>query len=371
MCSLPGGCRHQHCQSHSVFLSCRRMSPPTLPVSFCVSLFQEDVATNIASLILCFSIPGGCRHQHCQSHSVFLYSRRMSPPTLPVSFCVSLFQEDVATNIASLILCFSIPGGCRHQHCQSHSVFLSSRRMSPPTLPVSFCVSLFQEDVATNMASLILCFSIPGGCRHQHCQSHSVFLYSRRMSPPTLPVSFCVSLFQEDVATNIASLILCFSIPGGCRHQHCQSHSVFLYSRRMSPPTLPVSFCVSLLQEDVATNIASLILCFSIPGGCRHQHCQSHSVFLYSRRMSPPTLPVSFCVSLFQEDVATNIASLILCFSHIDTSLVFIKAFFKTISREWNLIDRQRLDKFMTVSISMVHWPAGLEICGILVANAT
>ncbi|KAK2174836.1 hypothetical protein NP493_772g02036 [Ridgeia piscesae] len=50
---------------------------------------------------------------------------------------------------------------------------------------------------------------------------------------------------------------------------------------------------------------------------------------------------------LVQEDLTSNIASLIQCFSNANTSMLFIKTFFRTISREWYGIDRLRLDKFM------------------------
>lgn len=63
-----------------------------------------------------------------------------------------------------------------------------------------------------------------------------------------------------------------------------------------------------------------------------------------------PTFLLKLTFSWLQEDLTNSIASLILCFSNVDTSMLFIKVFFKTISREWFGIDRLRLDKFMMVS---------------------
>eukprot|EP00092_Neocalanus_flemingeri_P002401 GFUD01002567.1.p1 GENE.GFUD01002567.1~~GFUD01002567.1.p1 ORF type:complete len:1057 (+),score=351.59 GFUD01002567.1:66-3236(+) len=50
---------------------------------------------------------------------------------------------------------------------------------------------------------------------------------------------------------------------------------------------------------------------------------------------------------LVQEELAENISSFVTCFQSSESSLVFIRSFFKTFGREWFGIDRWRSDKFM------------------------
>ena len=50
---------------------------------------------------------------------------------------------------------------------------------------------------------------------------------------------------------------------------------------------------------------------------------------------------------LVQEDLAENISSFVLCFQSEEASLLFIQSFLQTFCREWAGIDRWRKDKFM------------------------
>lgn len=59
----------------------------------------------------------------------------------------------------------------------------------------------------------------------------------------------------------------------------------------------------------------------------------------YSMWMSDKPLP--------QENLATQIASLIHCFENPKVSIQFFAMFLKTMSTEWNSIDQWRIDKFM------------------------
>lgn len=59
----------------------------------------------------------------------------------------------------------------------------------------------------------------------------------------------------------------------------------------------------------------------------------------YSMWMSDKPLP--------QENLATNIASLIHCFENAKVSVRFFSTFLQTMANEWNGIDQWRIDKFM------------------------
>jgi len=50
---------------------------------------------------------------------------------------------------------------------------------------------------------------------------------------------------------------------------------------------------------------------------------------------------------LIQEELADNIANIVSCFKHQESSLFFFKSFLVTLGREWFGIDRLRMDKFM------------------------
>lgn len=50
---------------------------------------------------------------------------------------------------------------------------------------------------------------------------------------------------------------------------------------------------------------------------------------------------------LIQEELADNIANIVSCFKHEESSLFFFKSFLVTLGREWFGIDRLRMDKFM------------------------
>jgi len=50
---------------------------------------------------------------------------------------------------------------------------------------------------------------------------------------------------------------------------------------------------------------------------------------------------------LIQEELADNIANIVSCFKHEESSVYFFKCFLVTIGREWFGIDRLRMDKFM------------------------
>jgi len=50
---------------------------------------------------------------------------------------------------------------------------------------------------------------------------------------------------------------------------------------------------------------------------------------------------------LIQEELADNIANIVSCFKHQESSVFFFKSFLITLGREWFGIDRLRMDKFM------------------------
>lgn len=50
---------------------------------------------------------------------------------------------------------------------------------------------------------------------------------------------------------------------------------------------------------------------------------------------------------LNQENLATDIASLVHCFDNVEVSLQFFAMFLKTMAAEWSGIDQWRIDKFM------------------------
>ena len=57
---------------------------------------------------------------------------------------------------------------------------------------------------------------------------------------------------------------------------------------------------------------------------------------------------------LIQEELSANIASLIHSFNNSKTALLFIKTFYKTECREWNTIDKWRMDKFLMVRMMIL-----------------
>ncbi|XP_059151923.1 ribosomal RNA processing protein 1 homolog B-like isoform X2 [Physella acuta] len=71
---------------------------------------------------------------------------------------------------------------------------------------------------------------------------------------------------------------------------------------------------------------------------------------------------------LIQEELSQRITNLIHCFPSTGSALGFVRIFFETQAREWNGIDRLRLDKFMMMVRDMLHqtltllskegWPA-------------
>ncbi|XP_065909174.1 ribosomal RNA processing protein 1 homolog A-like isoform X2 [Dysidea avara] len=58
---------------------------------------------------------------------------------------------------------------------------------------------------------------------------------------------------------------------------------------------------------------------------------------------------------LIQEELASNLASLVQCFSDTDQVFLFIHSFFKTIRREWSNLDRLRMDKFYMLIRKMLR----------------
>lgn len=54
---------------------------------------------------------------------------------------------------------------------------------------------------------------------------------------------------------------------------------------------------------------------------------------------------------LLQEELADNIAYLINLFSSDEECVAFLEAFFFSLSREWPMIDRWRMDKFLMVML--------------------
>ncbi|CAL1531716.1 unnamed protein product [Lymnaea stagnalis] len=58
---------------------------------------------------------------------------------------------------------------------------------------------------------------------------------------------------------------------------------------------------------------------------------------------------------LIQEELSQRITNLIHCFPKLRDSLNFVRVFFETNAREWNGIDRLRLDKFMMMVRDMLH----------------
>jgi len=59
---------------------------------------------------------------------------------------------------------------------------------------------------------------------------------------------------------------------------------------------------------------------------------------------------------LVQEKLADSIAKLILCFGHLDASYLFLNCAFSTLTREWNGLDRLRVDKFMVLVRRLVRY---------------
>jgi hypothetical protein len=53
---------------------------------------------------------------------------------------------------------------------------------------------------------------------------------------------------------------------------------------------------------------------------------------------------------ILQEEMADNICGLIYLFKSEDQSIGFLRSFLFTLSKEWPLIDRWRMDKFLLVS---------------------
>ncbi|BFZ13682.1 hypothetical protein BsWGS_16721 [Bradybaena similaris] len=58
---------------------------------------------------------------------------------------------------------------------------------------------------------------------------------------------------------------------------------------------------------------------------------------------------------LIQEELSQRITNLLHCFPKTEDGLRFVKVFLETMSREWNGIDRLRLDKFMMMFRDMLH----------------
>ncbi|KAK3601270.1 hypothetical protein CHS0354_040449 [Potamilus streckersoni] len=58
---------------------------------------------------------------------------------------------------------------------------------------------------------------------------------------------------------------------------------------------------------------------------------------------------------IIQEELADTISSLLHIFPHVPTQFQFLKVFFQTEAREWNGIDRWRLDKFMMLIRRMLR----------------
>ncbi|XP_046583713.1 ribosomal RNA processing protein 1 homolog A-like [Haliotis rubra] len=58
---------------------------------------------------------------------------------------------------------------------------------------------------------------------------------------------------------------------------------------------------------------------------------------------------------LLQEELAVHITGLVFSFSNTAAAMKFFKVFLVTEAREWNGIDRQRLDKFMMMTRQMLH----------------
>lgn len=55
--------------------------------------------------------------------------------------------------------------------------------------------------------------------------------------------------------------------------------------------------------------------------------------------------------NFFKEELSTRISNLVGCFKKNDSQvMLFVKVYFITIIREWNGIDKWRIDKFMMVS---------------------
>lgn len=55
---------------------------------------------------------------------------------------------------------------------------------------------------------------------------------------------------------------------------------------------------------------------------------------------------------LLQEELAENICNLIDLFSSEDKAIEFISILFFCLSKEWHLIDRWRMDKFLMVFVN-------------------
>merc|ERR1719309_793591 len=63
---------------------------------------------------------------------------------------------------------------------------------------------------------------------------------------------------------------------------------------------------------------------------------------------------------LVQEQLADSIGKLILCFGHLDASYLFIDCAFSTLTREWNGLDRLRIDKFMVLVRRLLRYSFAL-----------
>lgn len=55
-----------------------------------------------------------------------------------------------------------------------------------------------------------------------------------------------------------------------------------------------------------------------------------------------------------QEELAENICSLMKLFESEEQNIQFIKIFLQSLSKEWALIDRCRMDKFLMVCVCLL-----------------
>lgn len=58
---------------------------------------------------------------------------------------------------------------------------------------------------------------------------------------------------------------------------------------------------------------------------------------------------VRLAYDVFQEELANRISQLLLVFSNEEQRVLFIQSTFKSLAKEWNHIDRWRMDKFLMV----------------------
>ncbi|XP_060079830.1 ribosomal RNA processing protein 1 homolog A-like, partial [Ylistrum balloti] len=58
---------------------------------------------------------------------------------------------------------------------------------------------------------------------------------------------------------------------------------------------------------------------------------------------------------LLQEELTERITQMIHVFGSVESSLLFVKVFFLTEAREWDVLDKWRVDKFMTLVRRMLH----------------